>query len=191
MDPNDRQRFKILFILLAVLVATVWVGRQIYQVPQALPVNGGEAGLSAVAGVRDSLSGVNMDTDLSTRMSLLDNEIGRNPFQYGPEPVPPPAAVDEPQELTPRSADTPQPPGGVTAPAPPPPPPIPFRYNGYAVIDPSDGIRALLFDDDRSFAVSEDDVVMGRYRVNVVTEAFVEIEDLEFGRRQRLPLITQ
>jgi len=32
---------------------------------------------------------------------------------------------------------------------------------------------------------------MGRYRINTVTEEFVEIEDLEFGRRQRLPLIVQ
>ena len=123
--------------------------------------------------------------------AVLDTGPGRNPFQYGPEPVQQTSQPDVPLPVTPEPVDIPEPAVVAAAPVAPPPPAIPFQYNGYAVVDLSGELAALLFDSDRSFVVAARDVVMGRYRINEVTEAFIEVEDLEFGNRQRLPLITQ
>ncbi len=120
------------------------------------------------------------------------DENRRNPFQYALEPVAPgpPVEVEPAPALGAGNSFQSQSP--AAPPPPPPPPPIPFRYSGFAVVDSLSGnITALLFDADRSFIVSEQEVLMGRYRINEVTEAFVEVEDLEFGRRQRLPLLAQ
>ena len=118
--------------------------------------------------------------------------VRRNPFEYGLEPSPPPMETPLPGEPGGVSSGTMPAPAPSTPPRPPPPPPIPFKYNGYAVIDAEQGrIRAFLFEEDKLFVVSEAEILMGRYRVNRVTETFVEVEDLEFGRRQRLPLIVQ
>ena len=191
MDPSNRQRLKILFILLAVLVATVWVGRTIYDVPEATPES--SAGDLSVPepGRAESLATEGIDFDRLSVRSVPDDGPGRNPFQFGPESSPPSSQSDVPLPLVPEPGAVSRPPAVVEAPSAPPPPPIPFQYNGYAVVDLSGETTALLFDSERSFVVSAQDVVVGRYRIIEITEAFVEIEDLEFGPRQRLPLITQ
>jgi hypothetical protein len=68
---------------------------------------------------------------------------------------------------------------------------VPFRYSGLSRIGPDGQLQAWLFDGQRRFGATEQEVLMGRYRVNAITEAFVEVEDLEFNRRQRLPLLAQ
>ncbi len=191
MMGKDRQRLKILAILLAALASTLWIGEQINPTPGA-----------ATAQTPGSVPTPPVPTT-----GLAEIEVGgswmiapgegagdpvrRNPFEYGPEPPPVPETPlpGEPAGASPEAALSPAPPA---EPPPPPPPPIPFKYNGYAVIDGEQGkIRAFLFEEDKLFSVSENEVLMGRYRVNQVTETFVEVEDLEFGRRQRLPLIVQ
>jgi hypothetical protein len=190
MDPNDRQRFKILFILLVVLAATVWVGSEIY--PGRSPATASVIDAVTVESGRvDALATEGMAADRLNEVSVLDDGPGRNPFQYGSEPAPQASPSDVPLASTPEPGDPIQAPVVVAPPSTPPPPPIPFRYNGYAFVDLNSEITALLFDSERSFVVSAQDVVMGRYRINTITEEFVEVEDLEFGRRQRLPLITQ
>ena len=191
MNPDKRQNLQIWLILLVVLAATFWIGREISQIVPMVSSDGSN----------DTGPAVSRSDALVTPQELFrpeeafarePDENRRNPFQYGPEPVAPsPPVGAEPAPSLPGAGNSFQsePPA---APPPPPPPPIPFRYSGFAVVDSLSGnITALLFDDDRSFIVSEQEVLMGRYRVNEVTEAFVEVEDLEFGRRQRLPLLAQ
>ena len=191
MESNDRQRFKILFILLAVLAATVWVGSEIYPRRSPGPSSVIDAATVSEPGRVDALATEDMEGYRLSDVSVLDDGPRRNPFQYGSEPAPQASPSDVPLELTLAPGDSPQAPAAVAPPSDAPPPPIPFRYNGYAFVDLNGEITALLFDSERSFIVSVQDVIMGRYRINAVTEEFVEVEDLEFGRRQRLPLITQ
>jgi hypothetical protein len=190
MDPNDRQRFKILFILLAVLAATVWVGRETYQVLLS-PLSVGDAPIASEPDRVDALATGSRAADRLSDVSVLEDGPRRNPFQYGSEPTPQASLSDEYLSSTPEPGDAPQAPGVVALPPSPPPPPIPFGYNGYAFVDQDGEIKALLFDSERSFVVSAQDVVMGRYGIRSITEEYVEVEDLEFERLQRLPLITQ
>ena len=191
MSPDNRQNLKIFLILFVVLAATFWIGREISKVPVASPDGSGNPALAESRG--GALAAPQALSEwLDDPASGVIGENGRNPFQYGLEPAPPPPDVSVDPESSSSDAEAPvQTPPEIAPPAPPPPPPIPFRYNGYAVVDSTGRINALLFDEDRGFIVSAQDVLMGRYRVNQVTEMFVEIEDLEFGRRQRLPLTIQ
>lgn len=191
MDPNDRKRFKILITLLAVLAATVWVGREIYQVPSGESSNLADTATGSEPDGAESLMTGGLEVDRLSGESIIDNGTGRNPFQYGSEPVLEVSESEPSVPLTPEPENSSRPPAVVAPPSAPPPPPIPLSYNGYAYVDLSGEMSALLFDSDNSFVVSAQEVVMGRYRINTVTEEFVEIEDLEFGRRQRLPLIVQ
>ena len=194
MNPNDRQRIKVLVILLAVFAATVWVGRQIYRVPE--PFASGPANTANLDDADSSFARAAVAVDMEDIHGAqpFDDGDRRNPFDYGPEPPPPPVASAVGLE-GPDSLEGENPADSRPAPAPPPsnppPPPIPFRYSGYATVGPSGEAMALLFDDDQSFAVVSGEVLMGRYRINELTETFVEVEDLEYGRRQRLPLIVQ
>ena len=173
------------------LAATFWVGRGIYRVPAGtLPITIEDATVSEPERA-EFLVTEGMEAGLLSLGSFLENEPGRNPFQFGSEPLPEVSQSDAAAQSTAETGIISESPPVVAPPSTLPPPPIPFRYNGYAVVDLSGEITALLSDSGRSFVVSVQDVVMGRYRINAVTEEFVEIEDLEFGSRQRLLLITQ
>src|SRR5262249_20101720 len=78
-------------------------------------------------------------------------------------------------------------------PAPPPralPPPIPLKYQGYAVSTvPGGTITAFLADDSRHYNVTVGEVLMGRYRILGISDKTVDVEDLEFKRRQSLPIV--
>ena len=189
MNPDKRQNLQIWLILLVVLATTFWIGREISQVVPAVSSDGSnDTGTAAFRS--DALV---TPQELFRPEEAFDQEPDenrRNPFQYAPEPGAPPTPVEIQPAPALGAGNSFQ--SEPSAAPPPPPPPIPFRYSGFAVVDSLSGnITALLFDDDRSFIVSEQGVLMGRYRVNEVTEAFVEVEDLEFGRRQRLPLLAQ
>ncbi len=190
MTGKNRQRLKILVLLLILLASTIWIGEQINQTPEASPAQSGQTPTVPVGPTGLS------DIEIAGSWMIAHGEgegnpVRRNPFEYGLEPLPlPPESPlpGEPGGASPAAMPVPAP----SAPPPPPPPPIPFKYNGYAFIGAERGqIRAFLFEEDKLFLVSEAEVLMGRYRVNRVTETFVEVEDLEFGRRQRLPLIVQ
>ncbi len=192
MMGKDRQRLKILAILLAVLASTLWIGEQINPTPGASTAQTpGSAPTPPVP--TTGLSEIEVTGGWMIGLGEgAGDPVRRNPFEYGPEALPPASETPLPGEPGgdfPAAVPSPAP---QAEPPPPPPPPIPFKYNGYAVIDAERGrIRAFLFEEDKLFSVSENEVLMGRYRVNQVTETFVEVEDLEFGRRQRLPLIVQ
>jgi hypothetical protein len=84
----------------------------------------------------------------------------------------------------------PQPP---PRPAPAPPPQVPLKYVGYAYVEPNSHalIATLIDDQQRNFIAVEGDVYLGRYRVLRITDSAVDVEDLQFNRRQILPLIKQ
>ena len=191
MTDKNRQRLKILVLLLGALASTLWIGQQINQTPAASAAQ--TSGQTPTLPVRPTaLSEIETGGWMIAPEEGEGDPVRRNPFEYGLEPSPPPMETPLPGEPGGVSSGTMPAPAPSTPPRPPPPPPIPFKYNGYAVIDAEQGrIRAFLFEEDKLFVVSEAEILMGRYRVNRVTETFVEVEDLEFGRRQRLPLIVQ
>ena len=192
MTANDRQRLKIFAVLLAVLATMLWIGGQMRQSPTALPIETANAGETS-AFQPDVLSRVQLSSSKWEGLPDSDREPGRrNLFEYGSEPAPPPLDPPTTEPVPDPTAILAAPDVTSAPPPPPPPPPIPFKYSGYAIVDLDSGqIRAFLFDNDMSFGVTEDEVLMGRYRVNQITLTFVEVEDLEFGRRQRLPLIVE
>ena len=68
---------------------------------------------------------------------------------------------------------------------------MPFLYSGYSRVGDSGQLQAWLFDEGDSYGVIEQEVLMGRYRIDVITVEYVDIEDLEAGRRERLPLFVE
>ena len=191
MNATDRQRLQIWAMLVIVLGLALWAGQRIFDFPADLAVTTDRGDPNQVSDRRDLES-----VKVLSRWQSLDLEGGildgprRNPFEYGPEP---PAELPVQSLVSQAAPSTPPPPiQPPSAPPPPPPPPIPFRYSGWSRIGGDDGeLEAWLFDDGEAYSVVEQEVVMGRYRINQITDQFVEIEDLEFDRRQRLPLLVQ
>ena len=188
MNATDRQRLKILGILVVLLGLTYWVGRQIYDVPAASgPVAGPD---SIVPSSETPLAGLDLsvewrDQEADAWPSALTR---RNPFEYGLEPAP--EAPVQPPALPPVTA-APPPFQPALPPPEPPPPPIPFRYSGYSRVGDSGHLQAWLFDEGDSYGVVEEEVLMGRFRIDAITMEYVDIEDLEAGRWERLPLVVE
>ncbi len=200
MNKQDRQKFRILIVLLVVLGMTVVLGYRMNQPSTTAAVQVSEAKTSANPPA---------PTDARIRLDLIDKpegsaeEIGRkNVFQYQRPPAPPrPSAPAGPRgsaSTTPVPSPVPPaaglPPSSVRPPvvaAPPGPPPIPLKYQGYAVENlPGGQITAFLTDDaSRHYNVTRGEILMGRYRVNQLSTGSVEVEDLETNRRQTLPLL--
>jgi hypothetical protein len=184
MTSQNAKRL-ILVILLGVLAVTAV---QTYRVnrPQAAP---------AVDNIQtSSVPDRTQQGDGRIRLDLIGTDtkvgdVGRNNlFQYrtaavpavqaGPtSPIPPvPTPVDQRPIIT-------------VPPTPPPPPPIPLKYQGFAVMDQSQGVlTAFLSDDAQHFNVTQGEVLMGRFRIERITTTAVDVQDLEFNRRQTLPL---
>lgn len=186
MNATERQRAKILGLLLVVLALSVWLGRRIYD----LPASGSDSPAVSVApeDVAVRLPQFEISGEWNAPETALWEGPRRNPFEYGPEPqaeAPPPSPPPIAPETGARAEATPPPP------PPPPPPPIPFRYSGYSRVGPDGRLRAWLFENGNAFGVVEQEVLMGRYRIDTVTPDYVEVEDLEYERRQRLPLIVE
>ena len=69
---------------------------------------------------------------------------------------------------------------------------MPLKYLGFAYVEPnSRALIATIKDDSlgKFFYPVEGDVWIGRYRIARITDKMVEVEDLEFNRRQTLPLV--
>jgi hypothetical protein len=114
--------------------------------------------------------------------------VGRNNlFQYRIPPPPPPPAPPPPPPVvfTPPPPRPPAPPPG-----PPPPPPINLRYMGIATRGGPSGktLMAVLFDNAGGHTVMEGDFLFGKYKIARITETQVDIEDLEYNRKQTLNL---
>jgi len=204
MSKQDRQKFNILIVLLVVLGMTVLLGYRMNQPPTTAAVQ-----------VPETKTSTNppAPTDARIRLDLIEKaegskeEIGRkNVFQYQKPPASPPAPFRPsapgpggsmstppgPQQPAPPSAGLPPTTSGPSASAAPPgPPPIPLKYQGYAVENaPGGQMTAFLTDDaSRHYNVTPSEILLGRYRINQISTASVEVEDLETNRRQTLPLL--
>ena len=191
MNKQVRQRLNILIILLVVLGLTLVLGYRMnrpvstsaVQTPESKPVTSAP-----------------VPTDARIRLDLVDKpdgaqDIGRNNvFQYRQGRPSPDITKPGSTPITPAppiiTASPPpaRPPGPA---APPPPPPIPLKYQGFAVVNSNTGtFTAFLTDDSsRHYNVLVGEVLLGRYRVTRISDTAVEVEDLEYNRRQTLPLL--
>jgi len=198
MTKQDRQKLRILIVLLVVLGMTAVLGYRM-------------TGPSTTAAVQvpETKTSANppAPTDARIRLDLVEKpegskeEIGRkNVFQYQRSPAPSaprPPGPGGSASLTPVPSPFPPsvglPPATTRPPvaAPPGPPPIPLKYQGYAVENPPGGqTTAFLVDDaSRHYNVTRGEILMGRFRINQISAGSVEVEDLENNRRQTLPLL--
>lgn len=199
MSKQDRQKFSILIVLLVVLGMTAVLGYRMNQPPTTAAVQVPETKTSANPPA---------PTDARIRLDLIEKaegsqeEIGRkNVFQYQKPPASRPpvpgsggsaSTTPGPEQPAPPSAGLPPTTSGSSASAAPPgPPPIPLKYQGYAAESaPGGQMTAFLTDDaSRHYNVTPSEILMGRYRINQISTASVEVEDLETNRRQTLPLL--
>jgi len=192
MSKKDRQKVSILVVLLGVLGLTLVLAYRMNKPASTAAVQSPETKPAPSAQTA---------TDAKIRLDELENQeaadAGRtNVFQYretrgapgssvpgssGIAPPPPPAPV----------VPTPAPgPIRPTVTPTPGPPPIPLKYQGFAVVSsPTPKLTAFLQDDSqRHFNVTVGEVLLGRYRIATITDTSIEIEDLQFSRRQVLPL---
>jgi hypothetical protein len=192
MTVQDRQRFKILIVLLAVLGATLWFGYRVNRPSTASALPPAAPQTEAAA---------NRETGARIRIDLVEkapaeNELGvNNVFQYRirsrANERPPVADGDIPPSDLPPVFNEPVAPLPTSPPPPPPPPPVPFRYHGFAVAEQEAELVAFLADGTNHYNVMVGEVLLGRYRIARITNDDVEVEDLQLNRRQTLPLITQ
>ena len=199
MSKQDRQKFSILMVLLIVLGMTAVLGYRMNQPPTTAAVQVPETKTSANPPA---------PTDARIRLDLIEKaegsqeEIGRkNVFQYQKPPASRPpvpgsggsaSTTPRPEQPAPPSVGLPPTTSGSSASAAPPgPPPIPLKYQGYAAEGAAGGqMTAFLTDDaSRHYNVTPSEILMGRYRINQISTASVEVEDLETNRRQTLPLL--
>ena len=199
MSKQDRQKFSILIVLLVVLGMTAVLGYRMNQPPTTAAVQVPETKTSANPPA---------PTDARIRLDLIEKaegskeEIGRkNVFQYQKPPASRPpvpgsggsaSTTPRPEQPAPPSIGLPPTTSGSSASAAPPgPPPIPLKYQGYAAESaPGGQMTAFLTDDaSRHYNVTPSEILMGRYRINQISTASVEVEDLETNRRQTLPLL--
>jgi hypothetical protein len=193
MTKPDRQKLSILVILLAVLGLTIVLGYRMNQPESTAAVQVPDQPKTSATAPSDA----RIQLDLVEKHDAGEDIGKKNVFQYrqtpppalpGPKPgaatFPPPASAVVAPPISSR------PPGPPPA---PPPPPIPLKYFGNTTKTPA-GMTAFLVDDTRPndlkhFNVSTGEVLMGRYRIVTITATSVEIEDLEYSRRQTLPLL--
>jgi hypothetical protein len=195
MTKPDKQKLSIFVVLLAVLALTIVLG---YRMTQPAAVVGETAAEQTKTSQNPPAA-----NDAKIRLDLVENpeaageDIGkRNVFQY--RQTPPPTAVERSGgrsggPFTPSNSESNFPPTSVRPQGPPqpaPPPPIPLKYQGFAADKkPGGGFTAFLADDTRHYNVTVGEVLMGRYRILSISDNVVDVEDLEFNRRQSLPRI--
>ena len=191
MSMLSNKKVQAFVLLLGVLVATIVIGRSINSTPNPVV---------AQADAPEAVVAAQLKGDARIRLDLLDrktadDDLGRkNLFAFGAKQPPPEAVKPVPvQPPAPPNVVAMPPTRPVGPPPAPPAPPIPLKYIGYAYLEPNSKALIATLLDDRQHHVNavEGDVYMGRYRVIRVTDSLVEVEDLEFSRRQSLPLLKQ
>lgn len=191
MTRQDRKKLSVFIVLLAVLAFTVVLGYRMSQ-----PVAAGQAPPEQA-----TKTSVNPPaaTDATIRLDLLKPDGGedigkKDVFRYRQAP-PPSSAVSRsgpPQMASsqPGSGPGAQPSFQTRPPGPAPPPPIPLKYQGFAAENRAGGgFTAFLADDSRHYNVNVGEVLMGRYRILAISDKGVDVEDLQYNRRQTLPLL--
>ena len=187
MSRRDRQRLSIFFVLIVVLALTLVLGYRMNRPATTSAVQSPETKPTTKAPTA---------SDARIRLDIVENpdsaqDIGqKNLFQYGQRRLPsrpgPPEATEEVKPPVP--AVTQPVPVVPQTPPPPPPPTIPLKFTGFAVLNSS--LTAFLTDESglRHYNVSAGEVLMGRYRITQISDKAVEVEDLQFSRRQTLAL---
>jgi hypothetical protein len=195
MTKPDRQKLSILIVLLAVLGLTLLLGYRMYEPPTAASLQTPEQPKTSANPPAPSDARIRLD--LVEKQEADGGDIGKkNVFQYRQTPPPvlpgPKLGAANLAPLPPTALAAPVPYHPAGPPPAPPPPPIPLKYFGNTKMPA--GLTAFLVDDTRPndlkhFNVSAGEVLMGRYRIGSITATSVEIEDLEYNRRQTLPLL--
>ena len=177
MTASDKKKVTILVGLIIVAVIS-W-----YYVYSPASATGPDATAKAPAKTAVAKPG----QTAQIRLDIIDakpTEVGqKNLFLYGMKPVPKP--VEPPR---PNFAQIPN----TSVPINPnPPPPIQqvqpfksFRYEGFSVSKGGGKILGSITEGANTYEVKEGDCVMGQYCITRLTEALVEIEDLQLKRRQ-------
>jgi hypothetical protein len=191
MTKQDRQKLSILIVLLGVLGVTMGLAYRMNQPQTTAAVHAAEAKTPA-ANPPAQNDAARLRLDLIEKSEEAGGDIAkRNLFQY--QQTPPPQTFSGRGSSPPTLS--PSPPPTVTIPiarpsGPPPPPPITLKYQGFAnTTTPTPGLTAFIGDDSRHYNVTVGEILMGRFRIANITDKAVEIEDLEYNRRQTLPLI--
>ncbi len=193
MSKPEQRKAQFFILLVIVLGITLFLGYRMNRTPNPIVVQADAPKFSAITA---SQGEARIRLDLLDKKTT-DEDLGRkNLFTFGvkqPPPAPPSKTPPGPQPPSNVISMPPAQPPRVGPPPPPPPPPIPLKYVGFAFIEPNSKalIATLLDDQQRHFNAVEGDVYMGRYRVVRVTDTAVEVEDLEFNRKQTLPLVKQ
>jgi hypothetical protein len=194
MSKQNRQKLSILIVLLVVLGLTIVLGYRMNEPETTSAVQQPPAPRAPVS--------EKPPAEAKLRLDLVEKENGgqgagkKDVFQYQQTPPPPPSpsttqrgssgSGSRPSDI----AIAPVPIRNPVPPAPPPPPPIPLKYQGYAVSTvPGGTFTAFLADDSRHYNVTVGEVLMGRYRILGISDKTVDVEDLEFKRRQSLPIV--
>ena len=190
MTKQDRQKLSILLVLLAVFGLTAVLGYRMYE--PSTTASRQPAPEAKTSANPPAPSDARIRLDLVEKSEGSEEDIGKkNVFQYGPAPSL--AAATKPSSqpnaslpaTDPDVIPVPRPaPGPV---APPPPPPISLKYQGYAAS--RSGLTAFLSDEQRHYNVIVGEVLMGRYQVTQISDKSVEVEDLQYSRKQTLPLL--
>jgi hypothetical protein len=192
MSKQDRQKLSILGVLLGVLALTLVLGYRLNQPATTAEGAGTQAPETKTSVNPPAPSNARIRIDLVEKPEA-DQDIGkRNVFEYhqAPPPPPPQRGPSFPGPSQPASPGlspiNPRPSG------PPPnlgPPPMPLKYQGYLVLDtPTGGFTAVIADDSRHYNVTVGEVLMGRYRILAISDKVVDVEDMEYNRRQSLPI---
>ena len=176
MTTSDKKKIVLLVLLVAVGAALyVWL----YRSTGAKPAEA-RAAKAAAKG-----AAVKPGQDAQIRIDLIKGdkkaEVGRkNLFQYWQKPKP---TVAAPPIYVPPTT-----PPNFTPPSPPPPPPPPpfksFRYEGFSSVKDGGKLLASITESGNSYTVREGECLMGQYCISKLTEALVEIEDLQLKRKQ-------
>lgn len=194
MSKQDRQEVSILVILLVVLGLTGVLGYRMNQ-PPTVQTAAVQAPESKPSSNPPAATAAKIRLDLVEKTEAGEEQIGKkNVFQYQQAPAPPPS-VSRPGPIAQGPPTVPgnTPPATTPVqrpPTQPPPPPIPLKYQGFAAVrSPGQGLTAFVSDDSRHYNVTVGEVLMGRYRIVSISDKSIEIEDLEYNRRQTLPFL--
>jgi pyruvate/2-oxoglutarate dehydrogenase complex dihydrolipoamide acyltransferase (E2) component len=216
MTAKDRKQLKVFVLLLVILGVTAILSFRTNQNPSAsspppAPADATSAKTAApktAAKPSNSKQAAAASSDARIRLDWMKEdpqayEVGRNNlFQYrtgkamgqtGPPGVGRGSGNRQTQNLPPAPDETPvtpPTPAVFTPPQPPPPPPMQFKYDGF--LKTQAGLLASLSDNTAHYPnLREGDVLIGRYRIAKVTDAVVEVEDLQIPRRQAFARIQQ
>jgi hypothetical protein len=192
MTKKDRTNLSILIVLLFVLGLTLVLVYRMNQPPTATIAAVPTAGAAKPSANPPTANDARIRLDLVEKATDEGGIGKKNLFQYRQAPPPPPAPPRQGSIASALSLPAVNPPAQQvvrsTPPAPPPPPPITLKYQGFAKSSP-DAMTAFLADDTRHFNVTVGEVLMGRFRIAGITDKSVDVEDLEYNRRQILPLV--